>query len=128
MPATDMVLAEATPQLTLSALYPYDAAAYAPALGVIPAGTPTLWAVLRCSGAFAEAELAVSAALSAAANPPGIQVPVTVLKQTRNGTTKVLLVEFPSSDFAPGNYSLTFTIKESNGFLSGTTAVAFRIQ
>ena len=29
---------------------------------------------------------------------------------------------------APAAYNLTFTVKESGGFLSGTSAVAFRIE
>jgi VWFA-related protein len=128
LPASDIVMAEATPTMTLAGLYPYDAAAYAPALGAIPAGTAKLWAVLRCSGGLAGADLTVSAALSTTADRPAIEVPVALLKQERNGVTKTLFIEFPCSGLAPAAYTLTFTVKESGGFLSGASAVAFRIE
>ena len=126
-PATDIVPAEAPGMMTLGALYPYDAAAYAPALGPVPAGTPELFSVLRCAGALGNADVAVSATLAVQGGLPS-DVPVTVVKQTKSGGTQVLFVQFPSAGLAPGTYTLTFAVKESSGFLSGNTAVTFGIQ
>jgi VWFA-related protein len=126
-PATDIVPAEAPGLMTMGSLYPYDSSSYAPALGPVPAVTPKLFSVLRCSGALGNADVAVSAALTVQGGLPS-EVPVTVVKQTKNGGTQILFVEFPVAGLASGTYTLSFTVKESSGFLSGNTAVTFRIE
>ncbi len=128
MPASQVVVAEATPAMALSTLYPYDTAGYMPALGPIPAGTLDLWAVLRCSGALAQADLSVSGTLAAGSEATGTAVPMTILKQQPGGSAKCLFVQFPVSGLLPGTYTLTFEVKEANGFLNGKSAVSFKIK
>jgi VWFA-related protein len=127
-PAGDIVTSEGTPTMTLARLYPYDATGYAPAIGPVPAGTLDLWAVLRCSAGLARTNIEVTGTIASEGRPEAA-VPVTILKQEElSGPIKLLFVQFPASGLAPGIYTLTFNIKETNGFLSGAAAVTFQVQ
>jgi VWFA-related protein len=113
---------------TLAPLYPYDAGSFAPALGAVPVGTEKFYAVLRCPANMSDAEISITASLSQEEDPEGFKTPISVLNEIRQGTTRVLFIEIPGRGLAPGAYNLKFSVREKNGFVSGTTGVAFRIQ
>jgi VWFA-related protein len=120
--------AEATPTTTLAELYPYDSAAYAPALKPIPAGMEKLFAVLRCTGGTPGAELEVSASDSRPGDQTKTPVPVTVSGATARGNARILFVEFPGGGFVPGTHTLAFEIREKTGFMSGATSLSFKVR
>ncbi len=123
-----IVQADAPLAMTLTALYPYDAGAFAPALGAVPRGTDKLHAVVRCPANMSESELELSASLSEGGDRAGAGIPVSVLNTMRQGATRVLFIEIPCGGLAPGAYTLKLSMKEKDGFLSGATGASFRIE
>jgi hypothetical protein len=108
---------------TISALFGYDPAAYAPHLGDVPAGTDKLRAGLRIQGGAAAKDLAVSAFLIDLATSARTEVPVTILRQADDGPTRLILAELRTGGLKPGRYSLECSVEEP---ASGEIAIAFR--
>lgn len=106
---------------SLSALYGYDAGAYAPLVGEVPAGPAKVHAALRLTGLSATAGVEVTATLVDESTSARTEVPVSVLKEGTDGAAKVLLVEVATGELKAGRYAIGFAAKD---LAAGTTAVA----
>jgi VWFA-related protein len=118
--ANALVLA-ASPGGSPSELFGYDANAYAPLLNNVPAGLTKLYAALRLTGSSAAGGLEITATLVDAATSARTELPVSVIKQGADGTTKLLFVEIAMSELKAGRYSIGFAAKDLG---TGTTAVS----
>lgn len=107
----------------VSALFGYDAAAYAPYLGDVAAGTDKLRAALRVQGGAAAKDLAVTAFVIDLATSARTEVPATIVRQSDDGPTRLIVAEFATGGLKPGSYALECSVEEP---ASGEVAVAFR--
>jgi len=105
----------------VAGLFGYDPEAYAPRFGDVPAGTAKLHAALRVQGGAASTGLTVTAALVDVATSARSEVPVTVLRQSDDGPTRLLVVELAAGELKPGRYTLECVAKEP---ASGETSAA----
>jgi VWFA-related protein len=120
-PATNSLDLAATPGGSLAELFAYDANAYAPLLGDIPAGLTKLLAALRLTGSSASGGLELTVTLVDTSTSGRTELPVSVLKQDAAGGTKVLFVEIATGELKAGRYILGFAAKD---LATGMTAVA----
>ena len=111
----------ASPGGSLAQLFAYDANAYAPLLGDVPAGLTKLQAALRLTGSSAAGGLEITATLADAATSARTDLPVSILKQGADGATKLLFVEIATGELKAGRYSIGFAAKDLG---TGTTAVS----
>jgi VWFA-related protein len=118
--ANALVLA-ASPGGSPSELFGYDPNAYAPLLGDVPAGLTKLQAALRLTGSSAAGALEITATLVETATSARKELPVSILKQSADGVTKLLFVEVPTGELKAGRYSIGFAAKDTG---TGTTAVS----
>lgn len=118
--ANALVLA-ASPGGSPSELFGYDANAYAPLLGDVPVGLTKLYAALRLTGSSAAGGLEIMATLVDSATSARMELPVSVLKQGADGTTKLLFLEIAIGELKAGRYTIGFAAKDPG---TGTTAVS----
>lgn len=97
---------------SVSSLYGYDAAACAPLLGDVAAGTATLQVGLRIQGGAGSKGLAVSAFLIDAAGSARAEVPVTVIRQTDDAPARLLVVDLATGELKRGRYALECVVEE----------------
>jgi VWFA-related protein len=118
--AAELTSSEGT---SVSALFGYDPAAYAPRLGEVAAGTDKLRAGLRVQGGAAAKDLVVSAFLLDLATAARTEVPVTIIRQSDDGPARLIIAELATGELKPGRYALECSAEEP---ASGEIAVAFR--
>jgi hypothetical protein len=111
----------ASPGGSLGEIFAYDANVYAPLLGDVPAGLTKLQAALRLTGSSAAGALEITATLVETATSARTELPVSILKQSADGVTKLLFVEVPTGELKAGRYSIGFAAKDTG---TGTTAVS----
>jgi hypothetical protein len=85
------------------------------------AGLTKLHAALRLTGSSAAGELGITATLVDSATSARTDLPVAVLKQGADGTTKLLFLEIATGELKPGRFTIGFAVKDPG---SGTTAVS----
>jgi VWFA-related protein len=120
-PHTSSLDLAASPGGLLAELFAYDANAYAPLLGDIPAGLTNLHAALRLTGSSAAGEPEITVMLVDSATSARTALPVSVLKQGTDGTTKLIFLEMTIGELKPGAYTIGFAAKDLG---TGTTAVS----
>jgi hypothetical protein len=120
-PHTSSLDLAASPGGSLAELFAYDANAYAPLLGDVPAGLTNLHAALRLTGSSAAGEPEITATLVDSATSARTELPVSVLKQGIDGTTKLLFLEMTTGELKPGAYTIGFAAKDQG---TGATAVS----
>jgi len=113
---------------SLSALFSYDPDSYAPLVGDVPAGLIRLFAAVRCSANGPDADFDLSASLADAAAQVRTDVPVSVLKRSRDGQTVLTLVELGTGELRPGRYNLQFVAKEKGGPSAASATVEFIVR
>ncbi|MCX6567544.1 MAG: VWA domain-containing protein [Candidatus Aminicenantes bacterium] len=118
--ANALVLA-ASPGGSPSELFGYDANAYAPLLGDVPAGLTKLYAALRLTGSSAAGGLEITATLVDSSTSARTELPVSILKQGADGATKLLFTEIAMGELKAGRYTIGFAAKDLG---TGTTAVS----
>ena len=116
----------AAPESTLSALFGYDPAKYAPWAGNLPAGPQRVYAAVRCALAAPETELEFTAADSFSG--VDTDVPVTVVEARPAKNLKTCLVELPFAGLAPGLHTLTVRARDKSGLLAGESKVSFTVK
>ena len=107
----------AAPESTLSALFGYDPAKYAPWAGALPAGPRRVYAAVRCALAAPETELAFTAADSSGG--VDTDMPVTVVDARPAKNLKTCLIELPFAGLAPGTHTLTVRARDVSGDAGG---------
>lgn len=118
--------AGATPESTLSAVFGYDPAKYAPLAGFLPAGPQRVYAALRFTMGAPEVELDITASDSQVGDRT--DVPVTVVEARQVKALRTYLVELTFADLKPGLHSLTIKAKDKAGVQTGETAVSFTVK
>jgi hypothetical protein len=116
----------AAPESTLSALFGYDPAKYAPWAGSLPAGPRRVYAAVRCALAAPETELEFTA--SDSTGGVDTDVPVTVVDTRPAKNLKTCLVELPFAGLAPGVHTLTVRTRDKSGLLAGESKVSFTVK
>jgi VWFA-related protein len=106
---------------SVAGLFGYDPNAYAPLMGAVAAGTDKLQAALRIQGGAASTGLTVTATLVDLAASGRTEVPVTVIRQSDDGPTRLIVAELATSGLKPGRYTLECVAKEP---ASGETSAA----
>lgn len=106
---------------SVAGLFGYDPDAYAPLMGAVAAGTEKLQAALRVQGGAASTGLTVTATLVDTASSARAEVPVTVIKQSDDGPTRLLVADLATGGLKPGRYTLECAVKEP---ASGETSAA----
>ncbi|MCJ7487681.1 MAG: VWA domain-containing protein [Candidatus Aminicenantes bacterium] len=120
-PSTNSLDLAASPGSSLAELFAYDANAYAPLLGDVPAELTKLRAALRLTGSSAAGEPEITVTLVDSATSARTELPVSVLKQGTDGTAKLLFLEMTIGELKPGAYTIGFAAKDQG---TGTTAVS----
>ncbi|HVP91651.1 MAG TPA: VWA domain-containing protein [Terriglobales bacterium] len=105
----------ASTEESLSALFGYAADAYAPLVGAVPAGSDKLLAALRCSSGSPAPDIRFSAALGEPGGAAMSEVPVTVVKMSRNGPTTLALVELATGELRSGRHAFRVEAKDASG-------------
>jgi hypothetical protein len=94
----------------------------------VPAGLIRLFAAVRCSANGPDADFDLSASLADAAAQVRTDVPVSVLKRSRDGQTVLTLVELGTGELRPGRYNLQFVAKEKGGPSAASATVEFIVR
>ncbi len=117
-----------SPASSPSALFAYDAGAYAPLVGALPAGVEKLYAVLRSTSSETGLSDELSASLKEAAGTGSWSIPLTVKKKTVNFSGHLIFVELGTGVLQPGRYTLTVSAKGSTGEAVPVTAGEFAVK
>lgn len=118
----------AAPGSSVAGLFGYDPNAYAPLVGAVPAGLDKLTAALRIQGGAGLTALTVTAALVDAATSARTDVPITVIRQTDDGPTRLLVVDLATGGLKPGLYTLECAAKEPSSGESPVASVGFTVK
>jgi len=118
----------AAPGSSVAGLFGYDPTAYAPLMGAVVAGTDKLQAALRIQGGAASTGLTVTAALVDVATSARAEVPVTVIRQTDDGPTRLIVADLATGGLKPGRYTLECVVKEPASGESSAASVEFIVK
>jgi VWFA-related protein len=116
----------AAPEATLSALYGYDPAKYAPLFGPLPPGPQRVVAAVRLSLGLPQMELQLAA--TDARDGAKVEVPVTVLGTRQDKAVRWYVVELTFGDLKPGAHTLTVAAKDTSGAQANASTVAFAVK
>jgi len=118
----------AAPGAALEDLYGFDAQAYSPLTGDVPAGIETLRAAVRLTPVKPESNIELTARLKGPDGGEAVSVAVAVIRESTDGSTKKVSLEFATGKLSPGSYSLFLNAREKNSpRVAGTTA-AFTVR
>jgi len=116
----------AAPEATLSALYGYDPAKYAPLFGPLPPGPQRVVAAVRLSLGMPQMELQLAA--TDALDGAKTEVPVTVLGTRQEKAVRWYVVELTFGGLKPGAHALTVAAKDTSGAQANATTLAFTVK
>jgi hypothetical protein len=116
----------AAPDATLSALFGYDPAKYAPLIGPLPAGPQRTLAAVRLSLGLADMELGFTA--TDTLDGATTEVPVTEVERRQEKSTRWCLVELAFGDLKPGTHTLTLVARDTSGTEANETTLAFIVK
>ncbi|MHB8055980.1 MAG: hypothetical protein ACYDH3_12110, partial [Candidatus Aminicenantales bacterium] len=112
----------ASPGASLEDLYGYDAMKYSVLTGNVPAGTKTLRAAVRATSVKPGTEIEMIARLKRPNGGEALPIPVTVLRESTDVSTKKICLELETGKLEPGLYLLFLNVREKNGSgVVGTT-------
>ncbi len=101
-----------SPELTLSRIFAYDPAAYAPTAGIYPTGTEQIYAALRLSGAGA-GDVELTASLRPAGGGERRSAPVSLLNKAQSDSDRVCLAKIEVGALPVGTFDLDIVAKPS---------------
>jgi VWFA-related protein len=113
---------------SLSSLFSYDPDSYAPLVGDVPTGLAKVFAAVRCSADVPDADFDFSASLAGAASQARADLPVSVLKRSRDGRTVLTLLELGTGELRPGSYNLQVVAKAKGGPSTSSATVEFVVR
>lgn len=109
---------------SLEDLYGYDARDYSPLYGDLAVGTKSVWAALRLTSARPQAEIELTARLEEPEETIPRSIPVALIKESLDGSTKKLLLEIATGELKAGRHILSLIAREKDGqILAQTSAV-----
>lgn len=111
---------------TLSALFGYDPAKYAPWTGQLPAGPRRVFAAVRCALTTPEVELAFTAVDTVEGTRT--EVPATVVSARTARNLRQCVVELAFGALAPGAHTLTIEARDPSGTMRGEATAAFAVR
>jgi hypothetical protein len=116
----------AAPESTLSGLFGYDPAKYAPLIGSLAPGPQTVLAAVRLSLGVPQMELnfAATDTLEAAKT----EVPVTVLETRQEKSVRWCVIELAFGDLKPGTHTLTIAAKDTSGAQANASTAVFTVK
>jgi VWFA-related protein len=116
----------AAPESTLSGLFGYDPAKYAPLIGSLAPGPQTVLAAVRLSLGVPQMELnfAATDTLEAAKT----EVPVTVLETRQEKSVRWCVIELTFGDLKPGTHTLTVAAKDTSGAQANASTTTFIVK
>ena len=97
---------------SVASLFGYDPDALAPLMGEIAAGTSKVQAALRIQGGAASTGLTMSISLVDLSTSARAEVPVTVIRQTDDGPTRLIVADLATGGLKAGRYTLECVVKE----------------
>jgi VWFA-related protein len=104
------------PDATLSALYTYDPAAYAPLDGAAASDLPDpLYAALRCDSSDAIGDLSLAVSLLELSSGDVAEIPFTIIGRSEDGAAKRYLLALKPGELKPGDYELRFGVRRAAG-------------
>jgi len=116
-------------QSELLARYPYDASSYGPVLGELPQGSPSVFAVVKCSFfGIEEPKLTLDCRLIQEETGAEIPVSVSLLKKYKEKDSIIVFLELRLGDVQPGSYRLDFLAKEKESNLTSQAAMILTIK
>ncbi len=113
---------------SLAALFGYDASAYAPLLGEVPAGMTKIHAALRLTGGPVSGGPDVTATLVDASTLAETNLPVSVLKEETDGATRIISIEIAIGELKPGRYSIAFKAKDASSGVTAASSVPITVK
>jgi VWFA-related protein len=116
----------AAPEATLSALFGYDPAKYAPLVGPLPAGPQRVLAAVHMSLGVPDMQLGFTATDTLDGAP--IEVPVTEVESRQEKSTRQCLIELAFGDLRPGTHTLTLVARDTSGTEANKTTLAFSVK
>jgi VWFA-related protein len=117
-----------SPGVALEQLYGYDPQEYSLFSGDLPAGTKMLRAALRITSINPNSGIEISARLADTDGERSRPIPVAVLRESMEGSTKRLLVEWALGALKRGRYTLLLTAKETGGQAVARTATLLTVK
>jgi VWFA-related protein len=116
----------AAPESTLSGLFGYDPAKYAPLIGSLAPGPQRVLAAVRLSLGVPKMELdfAATDTLEAAKTA----VPVTVLETRQEKSVRWCVLELTFGDLKPGTHTLTVAAKDTSGAQANASTAVFTVK
>ncbi len=116
----------AAPESTLSGLFGYDPAKYAPHIGPLAPGPQTVLAAVRLSLGVPQMQLnfAATDTLEAAKT----EVPVTVLETRQEKSVRWCVIELTFGDLKPGTHTLTVAAKDTSGAQANASTAVFTVK
>jgi VWFA-related protein len=118
----------AAPGGSIAGLFGYDPNALAPLMDFVAPGTAKLQAALRIQGGAASTGLTLTANVVDLATSARTEAPVTVLKQTDDGPTRLLVVEIATGGLKPGRYALECVVKEPGSGENAVSSIEFTVK
>jgi hypothetical protein len=111
---------------TMSAVYGYDAATFAPLLGPLPPGPRRVAAAVRLALGVPQMELQIAAVDEL----DGIvtEIPATVLGTRQEKSTRWYVVELAFGGLKPGTHELTIVAKDTSGTPVNASKTAFTVK
>ncbi len=116
----------ASPEATLSGIFGYDPAKYAPLTGSLPAGPQRVLAAVRLSLGMPGVELDITA--TEAQGTVKSEVPVTVLETNQVKALRTCVIELTFGDLKPGPHALTIRARDKSGAEGNETTAAFTVK
>lgn len=116
----------AAPEATLSSIFGYDPAKYAPLAGPLSPGPQRVLAVVRLSLGMPEVELDITAA--EAQGTVKSEVPVVVVNTRQVKSLRTCLIELTFGDLKPGPHTLTIRARDKSGAEGNETTAAFTVK
>ena len=117
-----------SPGASLENLYGYDAQEYSVLAGDVPVGIKALRAALRVTSIRPNAEIELAAHLEETSGAGSESVPIAILRESADGPTKKLLVDFTLGELKPGLYTLSLIAKEKGGQAVAWTAATITVK
>jgi hypothetical protein len=114
------------PETTLSGIFGYDPAKYAPLTGPLAAGPQRVLAAVRLSLGLPEVELDITAA--EAQGTVKSEVPVVVVDTKQVKSLRTCLIELTFGDLKPGPHTLTVRARDRSGAEGNETTATFTVK
>jgi len=116
----------AAPESTLSGLFGYDPAKYAPLIGPLAPGPQRVLATVRMSLGVPQMELDLTA--TEAQEAAKSEVPVTMLETRQEKSVRWCVIELTFGDLKPGRHTLTVAARDKSGAQANASTAVFTVK